>query len=287
MSSTDQEARVGRNIYTHGHGGAPLPPLQQMPPEMFQAVLSNVQSPRDLVALDMALGRTNMIRNCPIDWISLARTHQRNLLENPNLCKNIQYGDNDRLKWDDMRIYPAPWTRIPRTRTYLQMLRFDSMRPQRNLDNEPITSEDIRHYYNLEQIQKRESFVFETRVAREGGGRPSLESQKKLKLKIEDRRNYSQLLEDAETDERKEAIKERRNRDDIPHQKDSGQYEAFRKFFYQVVRRNNLLHMRVCMNCLAKDAVVLSVPETKEHGRFCSDCLLDFADLRDIPIIGI
>lgn len=140
--------------------------LQDLPTELGVQIVGCLDSPRDVVAVDYALYETQFREDLSYDWRIPARKHVDNLLKDPDLCKQIRYNDNERESRDGKRLRPSKKTRLPTTYTYAQMFRFESYRPDKDLDGRPISLDDIERFYEEDVIKKRSGLVFLSRVDR-------------------------------------------------------------------------------------------------------------------------
>lgn len=265
-------------------------PLGRLAVELLEHVKFFLEdSVRDMVALDYALYGKNIGQKMSMDYKELAVKHSRNLLMTAALCQQISYDGNDKAKWDKMRLRPSPWTNLPTDHTYLTMIRIERYRPQHDLRGNPISLQDIKRFYEEEQMEERRRLVFQTRVQRSGGGYPSPESREKIGMADADARRYSELLQHATPGTAEyRIIMECMEDEERARQDRVGQHAAFRRLFYKVVTDPEI-QPGVCMSCLAPNAAAwILVRKTGNITvRFCEGCTLPFARARQVTLIGM
>lgn len=261
----------------------------QIPVEIAQDIVGYIECPYALVSLAKALQSCPLrrTRNFEIDWKKVAHKHSKNLTKSSALSKKIIYNGNEKQKFDNMTMRPSDWTRLPQEYTYLYMIRSKQIHPLTNLDGNIVSKAEIRALYQCEQESKRFELLFKSRPEREGREKPSQASRKKIGMEGKDTRDYAMLSKEIPTSCEKGKIVHRCWIDDKKERDIAiGQYDAFRRFFYDLVLDENF-EPAACMGCLAMDTTTahLLKPDPMRL-RLCEKCLKDLAAEYEVELVG-
>lgn len=213
-------------------------------------------------------------------WVRVAAKYESKLVSNLALCKTMTWKDNENQDWAKKSMKPAPWTRIPNTHTYGQMLRFDSMLPATDLQGRQISREYIQECLEKEQREWRKALVFMSKFRRNESDHPSAKSKGTLHLATTDRRSYAQLIRQASNMKEKNVIEDCRINDEKDRNSRFGQDESIQDAVVKAVFNTNSQPI-ACMGCLSPDLVPQAytdmIIKTNLRRSFCEECMFKFA----------